>query len=87
MTLKMPDALRRGLEEEARRRRVSKSAIVREYVQTMLRRERAPKGPTCLDLVSDLIGSQPGPRDASVNRRYLDEALLVDYGRGRKNPR
>ena len=40
-----------------------------------------------LELVGDLVGSQPGARDASVNRRYLEEAVLADHGRARKNTR
>ena len=26
-----------------------------------------------------LIGSMRGPRDASTNKRYLEEALIADY--------
>jgi hypothetical protein len=85
MTLKLPETLRRGVEEEARRRGVPKSVLVRECVEAMLRRKQRRKPPTCLDLVGDLVGSQPGPRDASVNRRYLDEAVLADHGCARKN--
>ena len=87
MTLKLPETLRRGVEEEARRRGVPKSALVRECVEAMLRRRRRRKPLTCLDLVADLASSQPGPREASVNRRYLDEAILADHGRARKNSR
>ena len=85
MTLKLPEPLRRGVEEEARRRGVSKSVLVRECVEAMLRRKQRRNSPTCLDLVGDLVGSQPGPRDASVNRRYIEEAVLADHGRVRKN--
>ncbi len=87
MTLKLPETLRRGVEEEARRRGVSRSVLVRECVETMLRRKQRHRPPTCLDLVGDLVGSQPGPRDASVNRRYIEEAVLADHGRARKNSR
>lgn len=87
MTLKMPEALRRGVEEEARRRGVSKSLLVRECVEAILSRKQRRKRLTCLDLVADLVGSQPGPRDGSVNRRYLEQALLAAHGRARKNPR
>ncbi len=87
MTLKLPETLRRGVEEEARRRGVPKSVVVRECVESMLRGRQARKPVTCLDLVGDLAGSQPGPRDASVNRRYLDEAVLAGHGRARKNSR
>lgn len=87
MTLKLPETLHRGVEEEARRQGVSKSALVRECVEVMLRRKRGRKPPTCLDLVADLVGSQPGPRDASVNRRYLGQAILADHGRRRTHSR
>jgi hypothetical protein len=87
MTLKVPEALRRSLEEEARRRGVPKSALVRECVEETLRRKKQRKQPSCLDLVDDLVGSQPGPHDASTNPRYLTEAVLADYGRARKNSR
>ena len=87
MTLKLPETLHRGVEEEARRQGVSKSALVRECVEAMLRRKRRRKPPTCLDLVADLVGSQAGPRDASVNRRYLEQAIIADHGRGRTNSR
>ena len=87
MTLKLPETLLRGVEEEARRRGVPKSVLVRECMEAMLRRKQRRKLPTCLDLVGDLVGSQPGPRDASVNRRYLEEAVLAEHGRARKNSR
>ncbi|HEX4121674.1 MAG TPA: CopG family transcriptional regulator [Verrucomicrobiae bacterium] len=87
MTLKVPELLRRGVEKEARRRGVSKSVLVRECVEAMLNRKRRESPPSCLDLVADLVGSQPGPRDASADSRYLDEAILADYGRKRKNSR
>ena len=85
MTLKLPETLRRGVEEEARRRGVPKSVLVRECVEAMLRRKQRRKLPTCLDLVGDLVGSQPGPSDASVNRRYLEEAVLADHGHSQKH--
>jgi hypothetical protein len=87
MTLKVSEVLLRRVEEEARRRGVPKSVMVRECVETVLRRKQRQNPPSCLDLVADLVGSQPGPRDASVNRHYLSEAVLADHGRARKNPR
>jgi len=74
MSLKIPEVLLRGVEEEARRRGVSKSVLVRECVAAMVRRSKRQTPPSCLDLVSDLVGSQPGPHDASTDRRYLEEA-------------
>jgi hypothetical protein len=80
MTLKLPEAMLKGVEEEARRRGVPKSALVREYVEAMLRRKQGRKPRVCLDLVADLLDPQPGPHDASVNPHYLDEAILADHG-------
>jgi Arc/MetJ-type ribon-helix-helix transcriptional regulator len=87
MTLKLPVELQRGIEEEARRRGLTKSAVIRECVERMLRRSGRRRAVSCLDLIADLAGSQPGPRDASVNDRYLEEAVEKDNGRGRKNSR
>ena len=87
MTLKVPETLRRSVEEEARRRGVSKSVLVREYVEAMLNRKKRRKPLTCMDLVSDLVGSQPGPEDASTNRRYLEEAVAADHSNVRKHSR
>jgi hypothetical protein len=87
MTFKVPETLRRSVEEEARRRGVSKSVLVREYIEAMLRRRQRRKPLTCLDLVSDLVGSQPGPQDASVNPRYLEEAVVADHNHARKHTR
>jgi hypothetical protein len=42
---------------------------------------------TCLDLVADIVGKQPGPKDASRNSKYLEHAITADYKRGRKNSR
>jgi hypothetical protein len=87
MTLKIPEALRRDVEEEARRQGVPKSVLVRECVEDMLRRKQRRKPASCFDLVADLVGSQPGPNDASTNVRPLEEAILSDYARARKNSR
>jgi hypothetical protein len=87
MTLKVPEALRRSVEEEARRRGIPKSVLVRECVEETLRRKNRRKQPSCLDLAGDLVGSQPGPPDASENPRYLEEAVSGDYGGARKKSR
>jgi hypothetical protein len=87
MSLKIPEVLLRGVEEEARRRGVSKSVLVRECVEAMVRRTKRQTPASCLDLVADLVGSQPGPRDASTERRHLEDAILANHGRPRRNSR
>src|SRR5437868_7978146 len=87
ISLKLPDILLREVEAEARRRRLSKSALIRESLETTLRRQRRRKRLTCLDLAGDLAGKFKGPPDFSTNRKYLEEAILADSYRGRKNSR
>ena len=87
VSLKLPGPLLRDVEVEARRRGLSKSALIRDSLESTLRRKRAKKRVTCLDLIGDLAGSQPGSPDASTNPCYLEETLLADYRRGRKSIR
>ena len=88
ISLKLPEVLLREVEEEAAARGVPKSAVIRDCIERTLRKgKRAKRMVSCLDLTADLVGSQAGPPDASTNRRYLDEAILTDRGRGRKNRR
>jgi hypothetical protein len=85
ISLKFPLHLERLVETEAKRRKVSKSAVIRECVEEVLvKHPKAKRQLNCTDLMGDLIGSQPGPPDASTNKRYLQEAVLKDYARGRK---
>jgi hypothetical protein len=52
---------------------------------TLLERPSARGELTCADLAGDLIGSvRGGPRDASTNKRYLDEAIVADYFKAKR---
>lgn len=88
ISLKLPPALLRELEAEATTQGVSKSQVVRQFLQKGLRTRRSmKKRPSCLDLVADLAGAFNGPADLSTNPSYLDEALTAEHRRGRKNHR
>ena len=88
ISLKLPPALLRELEAEATTQGVSKSQVVRQFLQKGLRTRRlTKKRPSCLDLVADLAGAFNGPADLSTNTSYLDEALTAELRRGRKNHR
>jgi hypothetical protein len=88
ISLKLSSALLRELEDEAANQGVSKSLVVRQYLQKGLRARRSmKKPPSCLDLVADLAGSFGGPADLSTNPAYLDEAITAEPRRGRKNHR
>jgi len=71
ISLKLPDPLLRDVEAEARRRGLSKSALIRDTLAATMRRKHEKKPITCLDLMGDLVGSFHGPPDLSTNRRYL----------------
>jgi Arc/MetJ-type ribon-helix-helix transcriptional regulator len=81
LTVRLPDALSAELDAEAERRRVPKSDIVRERLQSGAGRREAK---TTLDAISDLIGSVDGlPTDLSARKK--DHLRAARYGR--KRPR
>ena len=73
ISLRLPEELLAQLEREAKARRVPKSALVRESLETALR-PRARRGrKSCYDLARDLAGSVRGlPRDLTHNPKYMD---------------
>jgi Arc/MetJ-type ribon-helix-helix transcriptional regulator len=75
LTVKLPDALAGEIAEESKRRRISKSEVVRERLTARMR-----KSPTLLEQMQDLIINDPAsPGDLSTNKRHLR-----DYGKGRR---
>ena len=73
ISLKIPDELLADLEREAKARRVAKSVLVRESLETALRRGARRGAASCFDLAGDLAGSIKGlPRDLAHNPKYLD---------------
>lgn len=85
LTVRLPENLVAEIESESRSRRVSKSDVVRERLQsagyTIRRKARRP---SFKELAGDLVGSVNGdglPRDLSANKkRYLRE---LGYGQNR----
>lgn len=71
MTLKIPPEMDAKLAAEARRRRVSKSQVVREMVEAGLKRKPARRV-SLHDRLRDLCGSIEGPGDLSTNPKYLE---------------
>jgi predicted transcriptional regulator len=73
ISLKLPDDLLAELEREAKARRVTKSVLVRESLETALRRRPGRRAASCLDLARDLAGSVKGlPRDLAHNPKYME---------------
>jgi predicted transcriptional regulator len=71
ISLKLPDSLEARLTAEAKRRRTTTSAIVREAVEQAFAKKK--KFVSCADLAGDLAGSLRGPRDASTNKKHLED--------------
>jgi Arc/MetJ-type ribon-helix-helix transcriptional regulator len=71
LTVRLPEALVAQIEAESRRRKLSKSDVVRER----LTGAETPHGqpPASLDAIADIVGSVDGlPRDMSAGKKkYL----------------
>jgi Arc/MetJ-type ribon-helix-helix transcriptional regulator len=82
LTVRLPDSLVAQIDAESRSRKVSKSDVVRERLQTGARRTRARAA--SLDAIGDLIGSVDTlPSELSARRKHYLRAT----GYGRKRPR
>lgn len=80
VTIRLPDSLADDIEAEARRRKMSKTDIMRERLS---RNAENAKVPSSLEAIADLIGSIDGlPADLSRNKKAYLKA-----GYGRKRPR
>ena len=72
ISLKLPDELLAELEREAKARRMTKSALVRESLEKALRDAPCDAVASCYDLARDLAGSVKGfPRDLADNPKYM----------------
>ncbi len=82
LTVRLPEALVAQIEAESRRRKLSKSDVVRERLTggEGSRRRR----PALLDAIADVVGSVDGlPRDLSARRKKY----LKSTGYGEKRTR
>lgn len=71
VSLKLPDPLAPRLEESARNKSISKSALIRAALETYLRAEEIVPEGSALSRAVDLRGVFSGPEDLSVNRSDL----------------
>jgi Arc/MetJ-type ribon-helix-helix transcriptional regulator len=71
LTVRLPEVLVAQIEAESRRRRLSKSDVVRERLAGVKGRRR--HAPALLDAIEDVVGSVDGlPRDMSARtKKYL----------------
>ncbi len=71
ISLKMPRRLAAELSEAARRRGVSRSALIRQAIEAFLRAEESEEPVSAFAQAADFAGAFPGPRDLSVNSGYM----------------
>lgn len=72
ISLKLPDDLLANLDNEARKRRVTKSALVRESLEKALHQQPSSREVSAYDLARDLAGSVKGlPEDLANDPKYM----------------
>ncbi|MBW1855254.1 MAG: ribbon-helix-helix protein, CopG family [Deltaproteobacteria bacterium] len=72
LSLKLSESLLEKLDSTARRRGESRSALLREAIETVIEGENQISDGSCLDLAKDLAGCVNGPEDLSFNKRLMD---------------
>jgi hypothetical protein len=73
ISLKLPDDLLARLDNEAKARQVTKSRLVREGVESALRKPPPSGAVSCYDLSADLAGAiKDLPEDLADNPRYME---------------
>jgi hypothetical protein len=73
ISFKIPQELLAELERAAKARRVPKSVVVRESLETTLRPRVRGRRTSCFDLARDLAGSVTGlPPDLADNPKYME---------------
>jgi predicted DNA-binding protein len=70
VSLKMPEELAAQLTAAARRRGVTRSALLRDALESHLRHVETGDG-SAADLASDLIGVVEGSRDLSHHAKHM----------------
>lgn len=78
-SLKLPHDMHAALAAEARRRNITRSALVREMIDQALLHSDCAAPPSCAQLAGDLVGAVRGSqRDPGTNERLLEEAMITD---------
>ena len=79
LTVELPGDLHATLTNEARRRNMTRSSLVREIIENALVVGTTTAARSCADLAGDLVGAvRSGRSDLATNRGLLDEAVAQD---------
>jgi predicted transcriptional regulator len=74
VSFKLPTKLDRALDDLARRRRASRSAVVREALEALTKTKDKRRSVT--EAAGDLVGRFEGPGDLSTNPKHM-----ADFGK------
>lgn len=78
-SLKLPDDMHTALAAEARRRNITRSALVREMIDRSLEYDACAAPPNCAQLAGDLVGAfRSGRPNLASDGRLLEEAMISD---------
>jgi predicted transcriptional regulator len=72
ISLKVPNPLAVQLARTARKKKCTKSAVVREVLEDYLNRDSSSQSGSCHDLAADLAGCVQGSGDISFNKKRLE---------------
>ena len=82
LTVELPGDLHATLTNEARRRNMTRSSLVREIIENALVVGTTDATRNCTDLAGDLFGTvRSGRTDLATDRRLLDETVARDAHR------
>ena len=83
LSVKLPNELFSRLTNEARRRNIDRSTLVREILERTLLESPEADPPSCADLAGDLVGSvASGRSNLATDSELLEQAALADHVRG-----
>jgi len=71
LSVKLPEAMVCRLAAAARKRRQSKSAVIRAILDERLAKDESAADGSCLDFAADLAGCVVAPRDLSTNESHM----------------
>lgn len=71
ITMKLTESLAARLDQEAQRRKTSRSELVRHCLELVLVCSGVQEPPSFHDLAQDKCGRFRGPRDLATNKKHL----------------
>jgi len=72
LSLKIPSGLALRLQNAAKKRKATKSALVRQAIEAFLEPQGKPRSGSVLDRIRHLVGCVEGPGDLSYNPKYME---------------